>query len=86
MWQLCPKTMVKTLETENLFKNMPSYFTKAVQDLKSMFSIPSIFPSVSLETSSENDFFVYLTFNQKRRGPHQLLKNSFSSTASMHSV
>lgn len=35
---------------------MPLYFIKAVQDLKSMFSIPSIFPFVSLETSSESDF------------------------------
>ena len=29
---------------------MSLYFTKAVQNLKSMFSIPSIFPLVSLET------------------------------------
>lgn len=65
---------------------MPLYFTKALQDLESMFSIPSMLPSVSLETGSENDFFVYLTFNQKRHGPHQLLKNSFSSTASLHLV
>lgn len=32
------------------------YFTKAAQDFKSMFSIPSILPSVSVETGSESDF------------------------------
>lgn len=31
-------------------KKKSLYFTKAVQNLKSMFSIPSIFPPVSLET------------------------------------
>lgn len=50
---------------------------------KSMLSIPSIFPSVSLEADSESDFFVYSTFNQKRFGPRQLLNNSFGSTASV---
>ena len=29
---------------------MALYFTKAVQNLKSMFSTPSLFPPVSLET------------------------------------
>lgn len=62
------------------------YFTKAAQDFKSMFSIPNTFPSVSLGTGSESDFFVYLTYNQKRFEPHQLLNNSFSSTASLHLV
>ena len=33
-----------------IIKKKSLYFTKAVQNLKSMFSIPSIFPPVSLET------------------------------------
>ena len=49
VWSKSKIIIIKKKKT-TIEKNMSLYFTKAVQNLKSMFSIPSIFPLVSLET------------------------------------
>ena len=46
VWSKSKIIMIK----KKTIKKKSLYFTKAVQNLKSMFSIPSIFPPMSLET------------------------------------